>query len=800
MRTLVLRRSGRAAPNAGEAADRSGRGREAGYGSVLGLAAVLSLALLLVLIAVGLLLVPPDNAHLSALARKLVNQQNQSVKTAVYVLAFFVVLPAAVIVVPRLADRVAWRAGESGLSALVCVLIAALMLAVICVRLSAAVGWGGGLGVLLGIMLLWWAGSIACLWRACRPPRSAALERIGAHRRRWALAAAVLAFGALVCVTSRRSLGIVPLALGAAVSLAVVIAVERLRPPRHRRGGWVFDLAILVILGLAIPDTVVFANSPAIPSVYFDPGVVQFQHDWILGSTNQLLGGGALLVNVPVSQYGVGLIYFLAGWFHLAPIGYGTFGFLDGILTALFYGTAYVVLRLAGVRRVLAGAALVLGLLTFVDNFQFFVGQLPEEGPLRFGLPMLVVLGGVIAAREADRPRRALAGWGLAAAGLGVSAIWAIEALAYTSLTFLAVVAAHTWLAPPERRRRVLGRALGGGLAACLAVHLGLALATLAGTGELPHWSQYLGYADAFLFGDAGSINYGFATFSPGLAVYAGAFVAAAALLLLVLRVPAIARRDPRRFVALAGSTAYAVGTLSYTDNRSSTYLFLYVAVPLLMTAVLWISLIRDPAVGSSRSMQRGALVAALAVAVLLFAGAWPSIGDHLSRSVLAHAYPGGGLRTRLARLWHPPPIDPRAPAGVRLLARYMPHQRHVLVVLPTTSDLGLEILMRSRRANALPVGDPKADSLVPSVWQPVMRDAVPTLASGQRVLLDREALRTMLALRNPAIDPATTRLDGGQPELQWVLHQIDRRFVLRVIATDPTGLIVAELAPRSAT
>ncbi len=157
---------------------------------------------------------------------------------------------------------------------------------------------------------------------------------------------------------------------------------------------------MIVLLLLAIPDVVVFANPVGIPNSFFDPGVVQFQMDYILGPTNQLLGGGALLVNDPVSQYGVGLIYFLAGWFHLAPIGYGTFGFLDGLLTALFYGAGYAVLRLAGVRRLLAIAAIALAVLTFVYHFLYFVGQLPEEGPLRFGLPMVVLLGSVLAARS----------------------------------------------------------------------------------------------------------------------------------------------------------------------------------------------------------------------------------------------------------------------------------------------------------------------------------------------------------------------------------------------------------------
>ena len=407
---------------------------------------------------------------------------------------------------------------------------------------------------------------------------------------------------------------------------------------------------------------------------------------------------------------------------------------------------------------------------------------------------MIVLLGGVIAARA---PGLARAGWTLAALALGASAIWALEALGYTALTYAGITAAHVWLTTPAARRAAVSRAVATGFAACVAAHVLLALGTLIGTGELPHWGQYLGYAHAFLFGEAGSISYGFADFSPGLAVYAGALVAAAALILLMRRRPDIGRRDPKRLAALAGSTAYAIATLSYADNRSSTYLFLYVAIPLLITAVLWISLIRDPAVGLSRGLRRGSLAAGLAVAVLLLAGAWPSIGGHFSRTVLAHAYPGGGLGARLTRLWHPPPIDPRAPAGVALVQRYLPPARHVLVLLPTNSDLGLEILMRSGRANALPMGDPKADSLVPSVWQPVMRKAVRTLAPGQRLLIDRAALHTIAALRDPAVNPAAARINGGQPEVEWVLHEIDRRFSLRVIATDPTGLIVAQLVPR---
>ena len=106
-------------------------------------------------------------------------------------------------------------------------------------------------------------------------------------------------------------LAFVPAALAAA---AVVLAYGRVSVPSvGLLRGRAVDAAVIVLLALAIPDVVVYTSSSALPNAFFEPGVIQFQQDWILGPANQLLGGGALLVNVPSSQYGVGLVYFLWG-------------------------------------------------------------------------------------------------------------------------------------------------------------------------------------------------------------------------------------------------------------------------------------------------------------------------------------------------------------------------------------------------------------------------------------------------------------------------------------------------------
>ena len=153
------------------------------------------------------------------------------------------------------------------------------------------------------------------------------------------------------------------------------------------------------------------------------------------------------------SQYGVGSIYLLAGWFQLAPIGYGTFGFLDGILTALLYVAGYCLLRVAGASRLLAAAALALAVVVLAFNLVYPVGALPQQGPLRFGLPLALVLATTAGARW---PRRAAAARAAALLVLALASIWALEALAFTAVTFAAMAVVQARLLPAGSRVRWL--------------------------------------------------------------------------------------------------------------------------------------------------------------------------------------------------------------------------------------------------------------------------------------------------------------------------------------------------------
>jgi hypothetical protein len=768
--------------------------QRAPFGPVLALSVALAAGAFLVLMAAVLLIVHPPGRGLLAFAIR----QNQNAKTVLYLAAFACVAPLVLVLVPRLADRIARGPQRSTLSPLAATLNGSLAGALVLDRLLAAASVRG-LGVLAITLLVWWAGATALLARAVdpRPWRAgqAAARRLGLLT----CAAAGLAVAVLAGLTDLHGLSAAGVLIGVLVAVAgSVVGRRRTLPQLVGARGLAWDALVVVVLLLAIPNVVVFHPAAAAPDSFLEPGIIQFHQDFLLGPANQLLGGGALLVSVPVSQYGVGFIYFLAAWFHLVPIGYGTYGLIDGLTSAVFYMAGYAVLRLAGVGRAMSGAVSAFAVLTLVYHFYYAIGELPQQGALRFGLPMLVILGILMTPRGG---LRALLGHGLAFVALALAAVWAIESLVYTAFVYAALAATQACVfAPAGRRLESLARAGGFGVAAVLSGHLVLALGTLIGSGQLPDWGQYLYYVRALVLGgtSAGQISYGFADWSPGLAVGAAGLASMLALVLWIRRAPAMARHHRLLVLALSGLTAYSVALLSYTDNRSSTYLLPYVALPLLLGCALWLWVLRRLAPGMPAWGARLGGVVALAVAVLMLGAAWPTIGARFSVSALAHAYPGGGLRAALQRLLHPPAIDPRAPEGERLLDRFS-RGASTLVLLPDWPDLATEILIRSHRRNALFIGDPKADAFIDSrAWTGKLGEQIEHLPVGTRILTDASGLSVVARLRGrPDAYAIVHPLDQLNPQLEWILHRLDERFTLVPVARSGSGYVVAELRAR---
>lgn len=133
-----------------------------------------------------------------------------------------------------------------------------------------------------------------------------------------------------------------PAPLGASVAIAAVLTLIHFRRRSAARLPRAFllalDAAILLLVILVVADVwgyLQYLRPDARTHVLIDgrripPLLLAFagriHEDFWLGPTNDLLHGRAMLVDT-WSQYGVGSVYFLALFFHIAPIGTGRWAF-----------------------------------------------------------------------------------------------------------------------------------------------------------------------------------------------------------------------------------------------------------------------------------------------------------------------------------------------------------------------------------------------------------------------------------------------------------------------------------------
>ena len=720
-------------------------------------------------------------------------EQNQDAETLLFILTFGLGLPLALLAGPRVADRVAAGPNSAAIAPAAALGTVLLLGALLFVKLSERLPWGDGLAVLFAAALAWLLAAGA-IWARLASSRPLPFEPRGA-RELWLLAG-VLAFALVLALADLGSLAALPLVGGLLVAAGVAAAsgTELPRLPRAAGIGW--DALAVVLLMLAVPNLVIFF--PDDPSLATETLNTQFHQNFFLGPANQVLGGGAMLIDT-LSQYGVGSIYFLDAWFLVAPIGNGTLGFLEGVLAAGVFATAYLILRGAGAGRLLASAAMTVGVIVLALNLLYPIGALLQHGALRFGMPIVLIAAAVLEARRPDRARLARAVQLLTVA---LSSIWALEAFAYCVITLAGLTLFELGTTAAGRRLRLLGFRIGQYLAACVAAHVLFAAITLAVVGELPEWGRYLTTLREFLTGGIGDLTYDFALWSAGLGTAAVLLVSVAAIALVLRRQPDLVAERRVAFVALSGSAAYGIALFSYFVNRSADHILPYVSLPVLMVVTLWIALLLrpSPAIALAPLARRALLGGAAGVAAVLVAIAWSGAGERFEQSALAHAAPGGdSLRGALERLWDPPELAPGAREGERLLEEHMPDE-HVSTVL-TSADLGMEILMETGRVNSIPLANPGEDSFVPDLHIDAVTEAVADLEEGDLVLVDRPALQVLAGYRRDPVNGVAgeqTIVPTGVAYLQReALRMIGERFTLKTVEEGADGIAVAELVER---
>ena len=397
---------------------------------------------------------------------------NQGAETRSYVVGFLIMVPAAALLAPKLADRIARGPNATGLSVLVAAGTGTLAASIIVFSLVAR---DNGLSALLVVLGAWSAVFGSALARtALDRPWPALLRVADRDAIAWGTAAA-LAVGTLLCFTSLESISPLAVVLGAITAAVILLAYGRRadRPIPHLSGRWglVADVAVIVLLALAIPNLVIFNAAFGTAASAADVTFLKYHHEVWLGPINELLAGRAILVD-NASQYGIAPIYLSAAWFQLAQIGFATFGLLDGLLYALLFPTAYCILRIAGISRPLAASALLLAVVVLIYNLVFPVGTIPQHGPLRFGLPMALILASVA---ETRWPRHSKIAFAAQLVVVGLAAIWSLEAFAYTVATYAALICFQAWTRTGGGRLPWLAARAGAALAVSTAANLAFA-------------------------------------------------------------------------------------------------------------------------------------------------------------------------------------------------------------------------------------------------------------------------------------------------------------------------------------
>ncbi len=716
-----------------------------------------------------------------------------------YALTLFVLLPAALVAGPRVADTIGRAGGPAAISVVAARAAAGLLLTLLLAKVAPLLGLSSS-AVLLPLTGVWGAALTVAVRRA-RWADTLGREHIGRKAGYWWMLAAALACLSMLAFLSPELLRLPALGVSLAIAAGLTAVHVRLRHSRRlRRMALLLDAAVVALVVLVVTDVSSYLGyvGPAARANAADVGGLPAHALWgyrihlgtWLGPVNDILRGRALLVDT-YSQYGVGSLYTLAAFFQIAPLGYGALALLSGFLTALQYVLVYIVMRLARCPRTLAVpaiAAAVVGLTPLVG----LSASVPSTGALRYGLAWLVVALAVLWTRWPGAARHLrVAAYALVA----LASVWSLETFVYVGATFTAVAIIEAALAPGQRLRQ-FGRVMLAAAGCCVAAHVTLAVCTRAFAGSWPDWSTYLAFLRAFA-GFSGRFWYQpVQPWSPSLPVFVLYLVSAISLAGLVARKHKVVLERRPLLVGIAATSGLGIASFAYVVGSSG---LVYVALPAVVTGALWIALIGDRQLRAPRVPRLVAVTAGFWVAGMLVVSGWPDNTGKWRPTALAHAIPDGrsSLADAVPRLWRSPPSDARAKEAKQLLDRHLPPGEPALVIVEP--ELTVETLVRSGRANVLPLSHPEQEGLVPDHAYPRVLAAIDRLRPGTLMLtqpaqFDAPVKGTGI---QPFNSPGFPRYTGGKLiRLQRLaLDRIRTRFILEEIERRPSGLAVIRLA-----
>ncbi len=569
----------------------------------------------------------------------------------------------------------------------------------------------------------------------------------------------------------------------AGVALAAVLVLDRRTPRAWRRR--LFDVGLCVVLALVVFE-VGLTPADMLPIANTAPAFVVHQ-DFYLAPVYDMAHGRTMLVDI-WGQYGVGVYYALLAALRVLPFNHGGLVLLLSTLMAAQYVLVYATLRTAVRSQALVIASVGAAVMANVfANLGAYAGY-PSIGPMRFGPPYLIVAAAVAAARWPQHARAMRVGQLIV---IAIAAVWSFETFVYTAVTWFALAALWAF----DRTRaglRVFVRQLAAATAVSVGAVFALTIGTRVAVGAWPDWTGYFAYLRMYSEGDLWNLPLDF--WSPAPLMAAVIFLSAVGVVSVARdeRVPA----SGPVLAGLAGFTGFAASTFTYFLGRSHPNCILVLIVPVCALGCLWASVFLPPRGQDYRAWRVVPVALVLVVAASLTAFGFPSAVDRWQQTAFAQAVPfadghlpghgGPSLRTSLVELWGgtvragssastQTVDDSLVDHGVLLLQQYDPGDGPALVVLPQAPD----ILLKARRVNLLPIGEPLEENLTISRVWPRIVGAIDAAPDGTILLTSTLGSRPDL------------------PILQRALGELQQRFDFQVLESSPDGLEVIRLHSR---
>lgn len=538
---------------------------------------------------------------------------------------------------------------------------------------------------------------------------------------------------------------------------------------KQRPLGWT-DLVLGVLLALG--------------TISVAPEFDIYHQNCYLGPVSAVLGGRSMLVNV-LCEYGVGVIYFLAAAFRilgLKPL-YMPFTVLQMLCSAVEYLVLFWIARKVFRSRMLAllSVAAVICFNRYGSFWQWDNITFPSVGPLRFGLPIFVLVAGY--------QRRAGKGalWTWIEAGLiGAASIWSLETFIYSLSAWGFAQLAEAWMLSSSARSYVanfVGAAMRLALG-IVAAYAFLTVLTLLRSGSLLHWDGYLTWMTLY----SGTNSYPLVFWSPWVLL-----PGVGCLSLLASALTLYKQRSLDAGQALmAGLAGTAAAEFTYFIVRCHPNNLGHIATLFIVLLFYWIDRAWARTDWSGIARWTATPAAFFIVAALTW-NAWDAISLRFSQSLLVwlyqdaqamvHGQPHLPLPAAYAQVWSPVPCGgPWVAGSLRLIDRYAPDQKQIALF---TRD-SVEIYGFSGRISPFPIAFVDEERWITAHYDAMATGPLP-LKAGDVMLVAQDAQG---GFSGPPVLPDTA------VDLVHLLDVVRKQFKLLPLEFDPNGVWAVRLAP----